>query len=95
MAAGFQVTKDALNQRAGSTVVAGEAWFDDVRRMKVWLDTQTNANLVTLGFTDAEAAALKASFTDLDNLRKVAYGQGTQATANNFFFWGSQLRGVL
>ena len=95
MVAGFQVTKDGLNQRAGAVVVAGEAFLDDVRRMKVWLDTQTNPNLVALGFTDTEATQLKSAFTDLDNLRKVAYAQATQATANNFFFWGSQLRGVL
>lgn len=95
MTAGFQVTRPSLDQRVGAIVVAGEAWFEDVERLKTWLDTQTDADLIALGYAQAEVDVLKSSFTDLHNLRQVAYGQGTQAAANNFFFWGSKLRGIL
>lgn len=95
MTAGFQVTRASLDQRAGSIVVAGEAWFEDVERLKAWLDAQSDSVLVALGYTQAEVDVLKSSFTDIHNLRQVAYGQGTQAVANNFFFWGQKLRGIL
>lgn len=95
MSAGFQVTKDALNQRAGSIVVAGEAWFEDVQRMAAWLTATPDADVVALGFTQGEVSALKSAFTDLGNLRDTAYGQRTQAQASNFFFWAAKLRGIL
>jgi hypothetical protein len=93
--AGFQVTKDALNQRIGSCVVAGESWFEDVERIQAWLAGKTDAEVIALGYTSEEVSLIKSSFVDLDNLRKVAYGQQAQANANNFFFWGGRLRGVL
>jgi hypothetical protein len=95
MAAGFQVTKDALNQRLGSIVVAGEAWFEDVERLAAWLAATPDADLVALGFTSGDAAQMKSAFTDLDNLRQTAYGQRAQPAASNFFFWAAKLRGIL
>lgn len=95
MAAGFQVTKDALNQRAGSIVVAGESWFEDVERLASYLAATPDADLTALGFTSGEVASLKSAFTDLDNLRLTAYGQRAQTPASNFLFWASKLRGIL
>lgn len=95
MAAGFQVSKDAINQRAGSIVVAGEAWFDDVKRLAAYLAATPDADLTGLGFTSGEVAGLKSSFVDLDNLRLTAYGQRTQPATSNFFFWAGKLRGIL
>lgn len=95
MSAGFQVTKASLDQRIGASVVAGESWFEDVERIATWLAGKTDSEVIALGYTSDEVALIKSSFVDLDNLRKVAYGQQAQANANNFFFWGSKLRGVL
>jgi len=98
MAPGFQVTKDAINQRVGSIVVAGEAWLEDVRRQSAWFADTLDADLQAMGFTvgvNSDVALLKSSFVDLENLRKVAYGQQAQANANNFFFWAAKLRGIL
>lgn len=95
MAAGFQVTKDALNQRLGSVVVAGESWFEDVERVAAWLAATPDATLTALGFTTDDVAQVKSAFADLDNLRLTAYGQRAQTPASNFFFWASKLRGIL
>ena len=95
MPAGFQVTKDALNQRAGSVVVAGESWFEDVERMAAYLAATPDGDLTALGFTGGDVAGLKSSFVDLDNLRLTAYGQRTQPAASNFFFFAAKLRGIL
>lgn len=99
MAAGFQVTRDALNQRLGAIVVSGEAWFEDVERLAAWLAAATEAELVALGFTNSpnggEVAAMKSALADLENLRLTAYGQRAQPAASNFFFWAAKLRGIL
>lgn len=95
MAAGFIPTKANLDQRLASLVVAGEAWLEDVERMKTWLDSQLDADLTALGYSTDDVAQIKSAGTDLDNLRKVGYGQATQATANNFFFWAWKLRKFL
>jgi len=95
MAAGFQVTKDALNQRAGAIVVAGESWFEDVQRLQTYLAATPDGDLTALGFVSGEVASLKSAFVDLDNLRLTAYGQRAQTPASNFFFWASKLRGIL
>lgn len=95
MAAGFQVSKDALNQRAGAIVVAGESWFEDVERLAAYLAATPDADLAALGFTSPDVAAVKSAFVDLENLRLTAYGQRAQTPASNFFFWASKLRGIL
>ena len=95
MAAGFQVTRSALDQRIGAIVVAGEAWFDDANRMASWLAAQVDADLVALGYTQAEVTAMKGAFVDLANLRATAYGQRAQSPASNFWFNATKLRGIL
>jgi hypothetical protein len=95
MAVGFQVTKASLDQRVGSIVVAGEAWFEDVQRQAAWLAAQPDADITALGYTSEDVALVKSSFVDLENLRLTAYGQRTQSPASNFFFWASKLRGIL
>lgn len=95
MAVGFQVTKAAIDQRVGSIVVAGEAWFDDVNRMSAWLAGSLDGDLTALGYTAGEVTQLKGSFIDLGNLRLTAYGQRAQTPASNFFFNATKLRGIL
>lgn len=95
MAVGFQVTKAAIDQRVGSIVVAGEAWFDDVKRMAAWLAATPDADLEALGYSNGDVAILKSSFADLENLRLTSYGQRTQPATSNFFFWAAKLRGIL
>lgn len=95
MTVGYQVTKAAIDQRVGSLVVAGESWFEDVNRTSGWAATALDADLIALGYTQAEVTALKGAMVDLSNLRLTAYGQRAQTPASNFFFNATKLRGIL
>lgn len=95
MSAGFQVSRAALDQRVGSCVVAGESWFEDVQRVAAWLAATPDVDIQALGYSTEEVAQMKSAFVDLENLRKVAYGQQSQASPSDFFFWASKMRGIL
>ena len=91
---GFPADKAALDARAGNLAVQLRDSLDAAARLKSWLDTRTEGDLVALGYTAAEVAVLKSAYTDLAALRQVANGQQTVGTANNFLFWSAQLCGV-
>lgn len=101
MSAGFIATKSNLDQRLASLVVAGESWFDDVRRMKLWLDDPDTPDLAALGYTGTEGPSdiqtIQNTATALDHLRLTAYGLpgGTVPALDNHFFWGWKLRKFL
>jgi hypothetical protein len=95
MPVGIPVDKSTLDTTAGRTVLQLAQTFDQVVRLKNWLDAKTDAELLALGYVAAEITLLRASFTDLSNLVKVARGQGTQAAANDFFFNARKLTGLL
>ncbi len=92
--AGFPSTKDALDARMGNLAVQVRDALDASVRLKAWLDTKTEADLVALGYTSAEVAVIKSAFTDLAALRSVATAGQTVPAVNNFLFWSAQLCGV-
>ncbi len=92
--AGFPSTKDVLDARMGNLAVQVRDALDAAVRLKAWLDTKTEADLVELGYTSAEVAVIKSAFTDLAALRAVANAQQSVPTANNFLFWSAQLCGI-
>lgn len=92
---GYPTNKTEIDNRAGYLVLTLRETLDAIARVKDFLDGKSTADLVALGYTDAEAAVLKSAFGDLANLNKVAHGQATQAQANDFFFWAKQLAGLL
>jgi hypothetical protein len=94
MSVGFSTDKNAVDQRAGSLTLQLRTVFDQIQAMKVWLDAQSDVTLQGLGYTAGDITILRASFTDLDNLRKIAHAQGTQASTNDFFFNAGKLTGV-
>lgn len=91
---GFPTDKNTLDARAGNIAIQVRDSLDAASRLKAWLDTKTEADLVALGYTSAEVAVLKSAFTDLSALRSVATAGQTVPTANNFLFWSAQLCGV-
>lgn len=94
MSIGYPTDKATIDARVGNSVIALRNQLEDVTRIKAWIDTQTDAQLIALGYVQADVDVLRPAFTDLANLAKVANGQATQAQANNFFFWAGKLTGL-
>lgn len=102
MSVGFQATKTDFDSRAGQLVTALRlnlfscSEFSKVLQGAPWA---TDANLVALGYTQAEVTLLKASFTDLggtgNSLYRIANGQAFVGSSNNFLFNANQLCGVV
>lgn len=94
MAVGYPVTKAGVDAQAMQLVLDLRNTLEQIAKMKVWLDGQSEADLIALGYTGGEGgevALLKSSFTDLANLHKVAIGQQSQAEANDFLFFARRL----
>jgi hypothetical protein len=99
---GFPAAKGDFDSRAGSLVVALRqnllncSAFCAVLQGAPW---STDANLIALGYTQAEVTLLKAAFTDLGgagtSLYRIANGQASNASANNYLFNADQLCGVV
>jgi hypothetical protein len=102
MSVGFPSTKGDFDSRAGMLVTAVRlnlfqcSQFSALLQGAPW---STDANLVALGYTQAEVTLLKASFTDLggtgNSLYRIANGQAFVGSANNFLFNANQLCGVV
>ncbi len=97
MAVGFPAGKPEIDNRAGGLVTALR---DDLYRCSQFSTllqsggAWTDANLILLGYTQAEVTTLKAAFTDLTSLYNVAHANGTVLASNDFFFSAKLLCGV-
>jgi hypothetical protein len=99
---GFPSTKGDFDSRAGMLATALRLdLFQCSEFCKVLQNTpwSADANLIALGYTQAEVTLLKAAFTDLggtgNSLYRIANGQAFVASANNFLFNANQLSGVV
>jgi hypothetical protein len=89
--AGYPVTKEIIDSRAGFLAQTLRDAFVGVQVLKDYLDATPDADLVALGFTSEDVAVIKSSFTDLAKLGRIAHAQDTQAAASDFFFWAKRL----
>ena len=94
MAAGRNVTKTDLDNQLAGLALQGYDWLGRVERLKAWLDTKTEGDLVALGYSAGDVTLMKAAYTDLNNLSQTAKGQRTQTPASDFFFNAKQLWGT-
>jgi hypothetical protein len=94
MAAGYPADKPAVDARIGSLIISLRDQLEDITRVKAWFDRQPDADLIAQGWSTDDVATMKSAFTDLDKLAKIANGQATQATQNDFFFWADKLTGL-
>lgn len=95
--AGYGVTPDVLNQRAGFLVETVRDTFDEVLLFKAFLDRYADAQALSTavpGLSVGDATTLKASFADLGNLVATARGQRAQSPASDFFFNAKFLLGI-
>ncbi len=101
MSVGFPQNKVDIDARAGSLAVQVRDMLSSIQVFQAFLSGKTSADLVKLGYTDGtsgtvdEVTLLKSAYTQLDQLRLVAIGQGTVTAANNFLFFSDQITGVL
>lgn len=101
MSVGFPTTKGDFDSRAGmlATAVRDDllrcSQFCALLQSSQWAD----ANLIALGYTQAEVTTLKAAFTDLGgtgtSLYTLAHAGAALAAANDFFFNAKLLTGVV
>jgi hypothetical protein len=96
MATGWPLDKTTMDQKGGEIIVSLQQALLAAHRHKLLLDAQfsTNAPLISLGYTDAEATIYRASIIDAAALRPVAYGISVPGAVNNFFFNGQKLAGI-
>jgi hypothetical protein len=101
MSVGFLANKAAIDSRAGSLVVAVRDNLLACSQFCAWLQSaqQSDANLITLGYVQAEVTTLKAAFTDLGgagiSLYNIAHGGTLPGGPNDFFFNAKLLTGCV
>lgn len=95
MAVGYLADKATIDNRTGQLVQTLRETFTGINRAKLFLDSLTDPNLTALGYSAGDITLLRASMTDLENLRLTAIGSRTQPSASNFFFNADKLTGIV
>lgn len=93
MSVGYPDDKNAIDARAGGLAIQMRDLLNAIGNFQAHLAEKTDAQLIALGYSQAEVDLLQAAFTDLDALRKVATAQQTQPAVNNFLFNSNKLVG--
>jgi hypothetical protein len=94
MAVGLPTNKLDIDSKAGSIAVRLRDVFQEIQYTQAWLAGQPDADLVALGYTQAEVNTLKSALSDLDQLRTIFTGNATLATAKDFRTFAKRLCGL-
>jgi len=94
MGIGIQPTKVDIDFRGGSVAAGLETQMAKVAEFKYFLDGQSDAALVTLGYTTDEVAVLRSAYGDLALLVQIYQGLATLPTAKDFRTFARQLWGM-
>jgi hypothetical protein len=94
MSVGLPVTKDEIDSRAGDTARSFQKAFEDTITMQSYLTQTADADLVTLGYTEAEVSTLKSAFSDLAQLGQIFAGSAGLAAPKDFRTFVRQVWGV-
>ena len=92
MSVGFLANKTAIDSQAGGLVVAVRDSLYRASQFSAWLQStqQSDANLIALGYTQAEVTTLKAAFTDLggtgNSLYRISHGQAFVGVQQRLLF---------
>lgn len=92
---GYTISKADVNNRAGNVAIAIRNDLREAAAFKAWLDTQADADLVALGFVQAEVNTLRSAFGDLNQLETIYTGAANLATAKDFRTFAKLLVGVI
>ncbi len=95
MPLGLAPTQAQVNSQAGQLCFMVMADLTRCQEFKAWLDTQTDANLIALGFVQAEVNTLRSAFVDLNQLASIFTGTLAQGlTAYDYRTFSKQLAGM-
>ncbi len=94
MAAGIQVDKPAINGAVGTYARTLHQTFLAIDALKVYLDSTTDATLISMGFTQAECDDMKSAYADLAQLSTLYKGGATLGSAKDFRTFAKRLHGL-
>ena len=92
---GFSTNKDSVDARAGQLALTLRDTLAQIVIFKAWLDTQTDTQLIALGYEQPDVDLLRSSYVDLSRLSDVAHAQATQPGASDFFWNAKHLTGLV
>ena len=88
------LTKASVDQTVGDASQRLNIAFEDVASTKRFLDPYQNADLIALGYTQADVDNIKSAFADLDQLREIYQGLASLASAKDFRVFSQRLYGT-
>lgn len=99
--AGYTLTANDINSRAGTLAYAVWKALDDVRAFKLWLDDSSHTDTVLgptgIGVTSADLTVIRNGIADLggtSGLWAVAHGSFAPSGASNYFANAKSLTGI-
>lgn len=84
MSVGLPVTKLEIDTRAGDLARAFQRGFAQTETLKDYLDATLDADLIALGYTQAEVTNLKTAVNELHQLFTIWTGAANLASAKDF-----------
>ncbi len=94
MSVGLPVTKLEIDNRAGDFARAFQRAFIQVGVMKAYLDATPDADLIALGYIQAEVTNLKTAVNELTQLSTIWNGVANLSVAKDFKVFVSRIWGV-
>jgi hypothetical protein len=99
MAVGIATTKQQVDDKAASLIIALWRALDDLHEFKLWLDdgTHNDSFLTALGYSAPDITLLRNSIADLggaSGLWAVSHAAFTPSGSSNYFANAKQLTGV-
>lgn len=75
--AGIPVTKTQLDDKVGQTALTLKKAYDDAVDINTYLVATPDADLIALGFTQADVTLIKSAYADLAYQKTTAFDSST------------------
>lgn len=95
MSVGLPANKADWDNRSGSLAVQLRDTFAAIQRFRTLLVATPDANLIALGYVQAEIDTMKSAYLDLDQLAQVYNGTATRTPAYNYQTFAKLITGVV
>lgn len=94
MPAGREVTKGQLDDALGTALVELNLSIRRLREIKEFVDGKTDQELVDLGYSAPEVAAVKSALADMGQLAQIYAGNANLTNAKDFRNFARRLWGL-